>query len=106
MQNTVGVFSQKVSCGTLAKWFKHSSNHSNESVKRERLAWQAIAICLVNEHNPDNKFASDVIIYSTDGGWRLCVHPSLSVWEQDILKGYGWIRTKLGGQVECVKRTN
>ena len=27
----------------LAKWFKHSSKHSNETVVKERLAWQVIA---------------------------------------------------------------
>ena len=35
-----------------------------------------------------------------------CFHPCLSVCEQDISKSYELIMTKLGGQVECVTRTN
>ena len=30
----------------------------------------------------------------------------MSVCEQDILKGYGWIGTKLGGEVGCLIMTN
>ena len=33
---------KQAACMVLTKWFKHSSKHSNETVDKERLAWQVI----------------------------------------------------------------
>ena len=74
------------------------------------------SVCKQTQHGIVNSAESDSrldvlqwrpdcpISSATKGGWRLCFHHCLSVFEQDISKSYGWILTKFDWQFGCGTR--
>ena len=54
----------QAACRALAKWFMHSSKHSNETVDMEQLAWQAIASRLVMGHTRKNENLANFLTFS------------------------------------------
>ena len=65
---STGIFTEmnnQAAWRALAKWLKHSSKHSNETVDKKRLVWHAISNTL-NIHLPELTFAMYPAIRSYD----------------------------------------
>ena len=61
------MFSYQVSCRVIAKWLKHlctQASTPSETVDKERLAWQALASCLVTEHTTGHLNSQQHIVHT------------------------------------------